>query len=142
MANCEYYTALVPVVSSALSLVSVFWLLFIQTFTSPCATEPQRSVTSYHPALCSIQCLALLLSRLQGSNAVQWHSFSNCSSNLTLAVPHNGWVLANVGEPLQPECHYGKTMSLDHLPACHRLWTVRSSNVACRHPATSRCTCA
>lgn len=33
----------------------------------------------------------------QGSNTVQWHSFSNCSSNLTLAVPHNGWVLANVG---------------------------------------------
>ncbi|WIA35582.1 hypothetical protein OEZ86_004003 [Tetradesmus obliquus] len=35
--------------------------------------------------------------QVAGSNAVQWHSFSNCSSNLTLAVPHNGWVLANVG---------------------------------------------
>jgi hypothetical protein len=35
---------------------------------------------------------------LQGSNAVEWHSFSNCSSNLTLLVPQNGWVLANIGK--------------------------------------------
>eukprot|EP00878_Enallax_costatus_P039923 GHUV01045862.1.p1 GENE.GHUV01045862.1~~GHUV01045862.1.p1 ORF type:complete len:417 (+),score=127.07 GHUV01045862.1:751-2001(+) len=32
-----------------------------------------------------------------GSNTVQWHSFSNCSSNITSSVPHNGWVMANAG---------------------------------------------
>jgi hypothetical protein len=51
----------------------------------------------------------------QGSNSVQWHSFSNCSSNLTLAVPHNGWVLANVGELSQP---------LHDQPLCEQLRPV------------------
>eukprot|EP00879_Flechtneria_rotunda_P033023 GHRR01036539.1.p1 GENE.GHRR01036539.1~~GHRR01036539.1.p1 ORF type:complete len:804 (+),score=310.33 GHRR01036539.1:678-3089(+) len=32
-----------------------------------------------------------------GSNSIEWHEFSNCSSTMKLPVPHNGWVLANAG---------------------------------------------
>jgi hypothetical protein len=50
----------------------------------------------------------------QGSNSVEWHAFSNCSSNLTMPVPHNGWVLANVGELRQlahAQPHYVPSIS-------------------------------
>lgn len=60
-------------------------------------------------AACPAACLPA-----QGSNDVQWHSFSNCSNNLTLALPHNGWVLANAGAAVAA----GSKRMHQQLPAC------------------------